>query len=220
MSPVTSIYIPHVEKECDPINLARTLDRLGVAKVSKIALEKYYKNEPYHNKYQKAYIDIKAWHETETAYNFIQKLKNPNVEARLVHSDDNWWVVSINKFPHKTEFSNNLRTLTIFEEAKSYPSYEEYDSDGSYDTAEDYDSDGELIEWSRTLPQMDQEIYHNASQFMTYLSTVSAHQKLMKEFLDEQQKKADAVDFDDYSREIFDMVINGQIESENYWADF
>jgi hypothetical protein len=261
MNTITSIYIPHVEKGYDPINLARLLDRLGIAKVSKIALEKYDKsNESHYNNFQKAYVEIKFWHDTEIAYNFIQRLKSPNVEARLVHSDDNWWAVSVNKFPHKTEFSNNLRTLTIFEQDEAVQSFERYDSDGSYDTDEDYDSDGEPIEWI-PLPQMDQEVYHNSGQFITYLSAVSTRVRLMddlihtvgeKEYIkqlkrqnyrkwmdidevnpfDEIQEKADAKlvkmymseidarDFDNYSRQIFDMMINDQIERENYWADF
>lgn len=188
MSVVTSIFIPHFEKTFDPNYLAMTLDKLGVAKVSKIALETYPKSDSHHINYQKAYIDIKAWHETEAAYNFIQRLKNPNIEARINHSDDNWWSIQINKFPHKTAFSNKLRSLTIFEEAKSYPSYEEYDSDGSYDTAEDYDSDGEQIQWI-TLPEMDQEVYHSSSQFISYLSAVSTHRKLMDQLIDKVGEK-------------------------------
>jgi len=50
--------------------------------------------------YKRAFVEIYEWHDSEVAYNFIKRLKNPNVETKLIHSDDDWWVVKIN---HKSE---------------------------------------------------------------------------------------------------------------------
>ena len=40
-----------------------------------------------------AYIEVAEWCDRETAYNLIQKIKDPRKEARIVYEDDNWWAV-------------------------------------------------------------------------------------------------------------------------------
>lgn len=111
MSPITSIFIPHVEKFIGAEYIANALDKFGIAVVSKIAIEPY---QGKHTDYNKAFIDIKNWHDTESAFGFIERLKNPNIETRFIHSEDDWWVVEINKFPEKTDSNHNTRELTIF----------------------------------------------------------------------------------------------------------
>jgi hypothetical protein len=56
-----------------------------------------------------AVIDIRYWCDTEVAYNFIQRLRVPEGEARLVYADDQWWPVHVytleyhfNKDPYYT----------------------------------------------------------------------------------------------------------------------
>jgi hypothetical protein len=65
----------------------------NIAQVSAITLIPYFKNQEY---ILCAYIDIANWCDTEAAYNFIQRLRVPEGEARLVHHDDEWWPVQIN----------------------------------------------------------------------------------------------------------------------------
>lgn len=113
MSSITSVYIPHIEKKFDAEYVANVFNKNGIAKVSKVYIEPYknpMKNAS--NKYNRAYVEIACWHETEAAYGFISKLRNPSVEARIVHRDDNWWAVDINRNP--TKFTSNNRVLTIF----------------------------------------------------------------------------------------------------------
>jgi len=43
-----------------------------------------------------AYINIDQWCDSEAAYNFIQRLKSPSREARIIYNDDNWWSVELN----------------------------------------------------------------------------------------------------------------------------
>jgi hypothetical protein len=107
MNAITSLYIPHVEPYYSADYVADILDRNGIAKVSKIAFE-------LNNKYKRAWIDIKAWHDTDAAYNFINMLRNPSREVRLVHCGDYWWSVKINKFPHKTDSSKAKNQLIVF----------------------------------------------------------------------------------------------------------
>jgi len=83
-----------------------------VGKVSEVSLIPYSKNDVI------AYVclvTINEWFDSECAYNFIKKLNNPSREARLIYSDDDWWVVELN---------DNLMTspevYTVrFEECKS-----------------------------------------------------------------------------------------------------
>lgn len=115
MNAITSISIPRIESEFNAEFIAEVFDRNGIAQVSKIYVEPYKsirKNGL--NGYNRAYIGIKEWYSTESAYNFIKRLLNPNREARIVYSEDNWWPVEINNNFEKLAY--NKRVLTVFEE--------------------------------------------------------------------------------------------------------
>lgn len=90
---ITSIMIPFIEPEYTAEYIANVFWRQLIAQVGIITLLTYTKNN---NVYSMAYITIDEWHDSENAYNFIQRLKNPNVETRIVHSEDYWWPVYIN----------------------------------------------------------------------------------------------------------------------------
>lgn len=67
--------------------------------------------------YNRVYVGVYMWHDTEIAYNFIMRLCNPLVESRFVYNNENelWWVVHINKFPHKLfTYGRQGRSITIF----------------------------------------------------------------------------------------------------------
>lgn len=112
MSAISSLYIPCVEKNINAEFIANVFEKNGIAMVSRIAIESI-KNTG--AKFNRVYIGINYWFDTEAAYNFIWRLKNPAFEARIIYEDDNWWPVSINKFPHKlfSEYGKG-RLLTIF----------------------------------------------------------------------------------------------------------
>jgi len=111
MNIITSIYIPHMETHYSAEYIADVLDRSGIAKISKVAFE-------LKNKYKRAWVDIKSWYDTESAFNFLKRLRNPSSEARFIHSNEQWWSVEINKFPHKTDSSLVKSQLIIFQELK------------------------------------------------------------------------------------------------------
>ena len=73
--------------------VANVFWRQKIGKVSKVSVMPYSKNE---NLLYLCLVTINEWFDSECAYNFIKKLKDPSREARLVHSDDNWWVVELN----------------------------------------------------------------------------------------------------------------------------
>ena len=114
MNVIKSIYIPHIERAITAQYIVKAFDKAGIAKVSKIAIEQ-------NRNSCRVYADIDYWHDNEAAYNFIMRLKNPRIEAKFVHNDDNWWVVQANKFPHKTETTRRKgRTVTLFADRERY----------------------------------------------------------------------------------------------------
>lgn len=93
MSVIKSLMIPCVESQYTQEYIANVLWSQHIAKVSSITLIPYIKNSEI---YSIAYIAIGEWCDTEAAYNLIQRLKNPEREARLVHYSDDWWPIQIN----------------------------------------------------------------------------------------------------------------------------
>jgi len=118
MSEITSLYIPRIDSHINAEFIADIFNRNGIAQVSRVYIEPHntIQNSCYNciDNYDCAYIAIKSWHDTEAAYNFIERLRSPSHEARLVYSNDDWWVVDINTKPDK--LASNKRVLTIFEE--------------------------------------------------------------------------------------------------------
>ena len=119
MTAITSIYIPRIEKVFNAEFIADVFERNDIAQVSKVYVEPYksISKKGLNNKYNRAYIAIKTWHDTEAAYHFIDRLRSPNREARIVYNEDNWWPVDINKNPGK--LSSVERVLTVFEDKEA-----------------------------------------------------------------------------------------------------
>jgi hypothetical protein len=110
---ITSIVIPFIEPEYTAEFIANVFWKQLIAQVGIITLLTYTRNKII---YSMAYITIDEWHDSENAYNFIQRLKNPNIETRLVHSEDNWWTVYINTNNNYNGYKliTGLDTTTIF----------------------------------------------------------------------------------------------------------
>jgi len=123
--------------------IADVLDKSGIAKVSKVAFE-------LNNKHKRAWVDIKSWYDTESAFNFLKRLRNRNSEARFIHSNEQWWSVEINKFPHKTDSSLVKSQLIIFQEAK-------YNNCGNDDLTCDSTIDDDLT-CDSTIDSIDTEL--------------------------------------------------------------
>jgi hypothetical protein len=139
MNAITSIYIPHVEHYYSAEYIADVLDRSGIAKVSKIAFET-------NDKFKRVWVDIKTWHDTEAAFNFINRLRNPSREARFVHANDFWWTVEINKFPHKTDSSKAKNQLIVFHDTDFiFPNnFHNTSSDDFVIDIDDYDDEADF----------------------------------------------------------------------------
>ncbi len=91
MFSINNLIIYCVELQYSHYYIADVFWYNNIAQVSKVTLIPYLKNGKVFNL---AYITIGQW--SDQAYNFIQRLKNPNNEARFVYNDDNWWSIKIN----------------------------------------------------------------------------------------------------------------------------
>ena len=86
--PITNITIAHVPD--DRAVIALLLEYLGLFKTRKICVMPDFKRNQL---CYTAYIEVAEWCDREAAYNLIQKIKNPNIEARIIYADDDWWSV-------------------------------------------------------------------------------------------------------------------------------
>ena len=108
MSIIKSLMIPWVESQYTQEYIANVLWSQHLANVSSITLIPYIKNA---ENYSIAYIAIAEWCDTEAAYNFIQRLKNPYRETRLVHHSDDWWPIQLNT--HNDDGNISVCTYTV-----------------------------------------------------------------------------------------------------------
>jgi hypothetical protein len=116
MSGLLKVYISNIEYGITPHHIANMFYFQNIATVKRITLIPYIKTVGINDFmcYNKAHIEIKEWHDSEVAYNFIQKIKNPLVEARIIYDlidEACWWVVE----QYDTELCQKKRmTITDF----------------------------------------------------------------------------------------------------------
>lgn len=99
MNTIKSLFIPCIESNYDTNYIIDAFYLNGIATIGKITLLPFIKTT---GTYNRAYVDICEWHETESAYNFVNGLRRHSREVRFIHNDDNWWSIEINKKPYIT----------------------------------------------------------------------------------------------------------------------
>ena len=107
---IKSLFIPFVDISHDAEYIMDILYCNNIAIVSKVTLSRVVKKSRVFNR---AYIDIDEWLPSESAYNFIQRLKDPLKEARIIHCDDNWWNFEVNKKPFIIQSKKSKNSTTI-----------------------------------------------------------------------------------------------------------
>ena len=120
MTPITSIYIPTIEKKFTAKFISKVFHKNGIATLGRIIMVNKNKLN------NKAYIEIKRWGESESSYHFITRLHKG--QSRIVYKDDDSWVVKINthttifdveeekeKEKEKEEIMNNEKTSLLKE---------------------------------------------------------------------------------------------------------
>jgi hypothetical protein len=224
MTTIKSLYIPHVEKQFNAEFIADLFSKNGLARVSKVYLKPNYR----HNR---AYIEIESWKETEVAYSFIKRLRNPSAEARLVYSDDNWWVTEINRYP--TVFASNNRVLTVFpkqivadevNDERSTAALADEENLTAVSVTDDYDVDEYLreIDAEREEWYQDKFIMVDAAKTQQ-LRDIISNFKEKNEMKLMEQEEADAAEYEAYLREmdwvrnVFRREVTSDLWDETFW---
>jgi hypothetical protein len=78
-----SLIVSGIEEQYNVAYIANTFWNLNIAKVRKISLTSK----------GLAYVELNHWCDSEVAYNFIRRINNLKKETRLVHYQDDWWIV-------------------------------------------------------------------------------------------------------------------------------
>ena len=149
---ITNLFIPCIETKYSAEYIANTLWNQKVAQISAIVLVPIVVSD---FTYQKAYIKIASWCDSEIAYNFINRLNKKSIETRIVHQDDDWWPVEILK--SNIVFNSEYDNITTFDE-KYFVKNEICDEEQKDETNEeqkeeiieimDYYQNAEQIRWS------------------------------------------------------------------------
>lgn len=90
---IVSIVISRIEPKYTAEYIANVLWNSNIARVNSITLLPYLQGS---DVFQRAYVNIAEWTDSEIAYNFIKRLNNVSKKTRLVHHDELWWPVKIN----------------------------------------------------------------------------------------------------------------------------
>lgn len=90
---IVSIVISRIEPKYTAEYIANVLWNSNIARVNSITLLPYLQGS---DVFQRAYVNIAEWTDSEIAYNFIKRLNNVSKKTRLVHHNDLWWPVKLN----------------------------------------------------------------------------------------------------------------------------
>lgn len=95
-----SLFMPRIQSDYSADDMMEDFYINGIATVSRVAYKPYvYENVLYY----RAYVRIAEWHDNESAYNFVNRLKNKTIETRFIYEGENWFVVRIDHKPWLTD---------------------------------------------------------------------------------------------------------------------
>lgn len=89
--PVLSLIIPVVSDNTTAEDIVKVFYKLDIATIKRVTLLPV--ADVTDNVSNTAYMEIGYWHDTETAYRFIERLRDNTKESRIVHDDPSWWNV-------------------------------------------------------------------------------------------------------------------------------
>jgi len=89
-----SLYIPHVFANISKEFIAEIFEKLRIGKILSIDfVYKLGRDAPYNT----AYVHFEYWYENTAAYNFQERVLNPEKEAKIIYDDPWYWIVFENK---------------------------------------------------------------------------------------------------------------------------
>jgi len=92
--PVLSLIIPVVSHNTTAEDIVKVFYKLDIATIKRVTLLPV--ADVTDTVSNSAYMEIGYWHDTETAYRFIERLRDNTKECRIVHDDPLWWNVMEN----------------------------------------------------------------------------------------------------------------------------
>ena len=86
-----SLYIPHVFLNLNESFIADMFESLRIGRVDRVDFVR--KSDRYGKPYNAAYIHFAEWYTGPAVENFVERVKNPAKEARIVYEDPWYWIV-------------------------------------------------------------------------------------------------------------------------------
>ncbi len=99
---VMSLFMPRIEANYSAADMIDAFYTSGIATLSRVAYKPYVVNNTL---YFRAYANVSEWHDTESASNFITRLKDPKKETRFIYQEEDWFVVRIDPKPWLLDLS-------------------------------------------------------------------------------------------------------------------
>jgi hypothetical protein len=118
--------LPAVDRKYSAYDVAMAFHKAGILVANSVSIEKTKR------KYNRVYVGIAMWHDTEASYNFIKRLRNNKIETKFIYNNKNelWWTVYINKFSQKLRSSERQkRTTTMFAPAIFKPLDDDFEEE-------------------------------------------------------------------------------------------
>jgi len=134
--------LPAVDRKYSAYDVAMAFHKAGILVANSVSIEKTKR------KYNRVYVGIAMWHDTEASYNFIKRLRNNKIETKFIYNNKNelWWSVYINKFSQKLRSSERQKRMTIvFASANFKPLDDDFEEDEDL-FVEKYDWVDKLLE--------------------------------------------------------------------------
>lgn len=97
-----SLFMPRIEANYSAADMIDAFYTSGIATLSRVAYKPYVVDNTL---YFRAYANVSEWHDTESASNFITRLKDPKKETRFIYQEEDWFVVRIDPKPWLLDLS-------------------------------------------------------------------------------------------------------------------
>ena len=151
MSVINNLFIPCIEAYYPAHDLIDAFYLSGIATVIEVGYEPYMDADCLYNR---AYLQVHEWHDTEVAYNFIKSLHNSTNET-VYRNDRISFIVEINDEPWLTPLSKCYRTIVplihnaagIVETSVCQDENREEDREEYEEDREEYEEDREEYEY-------------------------------------------------------------------------
>jgi hypothetical protein len=155
MSVINNLFIPCVEASYPAHDLIDAFYLSGIATVSEVDYEPYMEEGCLYNR---AYIQVHEWHDTEVAYDFIKSL-NDSANETVYRNDRVSFIVEINEEHWLTPLSNCYRTIVplIHNVAGIVETSVCQDENEDQEDREEYEEDREEYEEDREEYEEDED---------------------------------------------------------------